>query len=204
VEIGKMNAVSLTINNNVITYRELTAGSQPRDGTVTIKHFLQYSEQLFCASEVDNTCQKIKHYCDFRTDANENDYDPTTPQSAQDKVWRTLQNLIPSFQEKNPEYIEVDNNFLDTIFTPLVPDSLFLKKVQSQNSQRFVKSISTICLLAEVIIREFVSGFISFGLHIYSIYNPDYTAFFRLRLDINRYRPYHILSDKFFAWIGGY
>jgi hypothetical protein len=196
---------NITINNQLVTYKEINSSDYKiNDQTTTVKIYLEYSRELSREAQVSDTCRKIRHYNDFRNDAIANNYDPTTPQDIQDRAWRAIQKFVPSFQGKQPENVEVDNKFLEVLFKPILPDSFILQKSQDQSANHFIRSITTICLVVEMVLRKIVSGVISLGFHIYALHNKDKAAFYQLRLDLNRHRPYHVLSDKLFSLLGGY
>lgn len=140
-------------------------------------------------------------------------YDPTTPGKTQNSLWKALKIHFPLFKKKSPENIAVDDRFLRVVFKPILPDSFLLKQSQQNGGgffSRLIKAAATVALIAEVVVREIASQFLSLGIGIgcYLLYNrdqyKDQAALYQLRLNMNRYAPLGVLKNKFSALIGGY
>lgn len=172
----------------------------------TLANFLLFADYLSIGElRSEHTCKKLNHL-KVLLDGAEN-YDPRTPKTKQDCVWRALQRQISPFNEKSPENIKVDDAFLQTVFKPIIPDSFLLKASQNDKTglfARVLRTAATVALCGEAILRGIVSQFLSFGISCYSLYDKDRAALSQLQLDLNRYQPWIVLKDKFLALVGGY
>ncbi len=90
---------------------------------------------------------------------------------------------------------------LETTFRPLIPDSpILLRTLSSEfaSDNNLLKLSVAIGLFAESIFREIASVSLSLGLHIYALLDENNAALYKVRLNINRYRPIMALINSIF------
>lgn len=118
------------------------------------------------------------------------------PQDIQDRLWRVVREQVPTLQGESPATTMVGRTIINSVFSPLIPDSIVFELAAEESTAPFMKICATIVLIFEAVFRELTSVFISWALSAYSMYNPDYATYYQFCLDLNRHHPTNYLANR--------